>query len=861
VSSPTDHFLRRAHRRARYGPLLWSLALAALACALHLAAALAWIPPSLVIPATLAFLSLSLLALWLARARRLSPLSLARRLDSEWALAARLETSAELSADASALAAAQRADTTRHLSNHPTPQSLNWFSACAFLALVALLLLSESSLLGLRYLRAAPDASALAAKTAADAAADLSASLTWKTPESEIKATAIEEIPLTALASSHTGLRSVSLEIAVNGEPRLSRPLDPASLSSLAKPGEHPLELALYLDETGAQEFDLVSYHLRAERIVPASGLSPQVSGLSVPPPLPVVASPLQFIQIRPPREDVTRIKGNGPPGVEKLALLLGNLKAAQLNLLKQNFLLAHAPLDHALPEWREENTRVAADQKLLAQKTSEARDYAIAEALPALAVDNLGQCIPLMQSAATQIAASANEPAAKPQGQALGLIVSPEKLLRKIIIEGGGGPAKPKPANLDPFKDKQQFKLPPRPDTPAGQLEELAQKQADAARQLDDPAGKNPLAEQAALAAKLAALSASKTLDPSAQAKTDQAAKDAAEAARQLAAGDPAAARAPAAAAAQALGEATAAQEAAGRAAAQAELEKIRRELNAAEALTDPAARAAALAAAVEKLHAEATQQQQTGSAEAARQIAAAAKAAAEAAAASSNVEASLAKTAPSPPGTPSSSSASSPPTPSPAPGEGKGQGKGKGESPAPSPSPGEGNGESKAEGKGKGESKAEGKGDSPGEGQGTGAPSAAEAATRAQAALTPRDQALARASRQLGHSGRPGGSTYDVELGAQLAAQLLTDPAARELAREVSASARAEHRPSANTIVSPDLGAAAEKLVALLEAARTTGLRDEQVRRYNPDDLAPAYRPAVEAYFEKLSRDPAKP
>ena len=97
-------------------------------------------------------------------------------------------------------------------------------------------------------------------------------------------------------------------------------------------------------------------------------------------------------------------------------------------------------------------------------------------------------------------------------------------------------------------------------------------------------------------------------------------------------------------------------------------------------------------------------------------------------------------------------------------------------------------------------------------------------------------------------------------MELGAQLAAQLLADPATRELARNLAAGLRNGSGTTANTIAPPDLRGAAEHLVALLEAARTAGERDEQVRRFNPDELDPTYRAAVEAYFEKLSRD-AKP
>ena len=766
--NPADHFLKRAHTRARHGSLVWFLGLAVTACAVALGTHLGWWPAgiiSMIALAVPAVAAVVLLAIWIGRSRRLTHAAHAHRLDTEWALAARLEASAELAADPSALATAQRADAAQHVAGRRLPSSGLWSSGFALLIVAGLALLAEIFTFSYRRLTAVPPTVA-ETTTLTAARADISASIVWKSPEAEIKATTIESIPLAALVSSRTGFRSLSLEISVNGEPRLSRLLESAALAPFTKAGDFPLALDLYLDELQAQEYDIISYHLRGERDTAQ--------------PTPVIVSPLQFIQIRPPREDVVRMQGGKKcADCQSLAKLLGALKAAQLHLLKQNFLLAHASIDHALPVWREENSLVAADQRLLAKKTAEARQFSIDKAMPTLAVDNFGQCVALMESAATQIADAANLSASKPQGQALGLITAIEKLLRKILSEGGSSQSAS--ANKDPFKDPQKFKPTPRAETPAGELEELSRDQ-------DAAAAKEPGANQAEIAAKLADLAAAQSLDAAAQSKTEQAAKDAADAARQLAQGDPEAARAPAAAAAQALREATATQDAAGRTAAQAILETLRREINAAERLTDPAARVAALATATTQLQTEAEQQQQTGSAEAARQLTSAAK----------TVQAAK---------------------------------------------------QQAAAGKGEGESEGEGSGKS-----------ASTALAKTQASLTPRDQALARAARQIARGSGSGGgdstagSIAEMELGAQLASQLPLDSTTRELAQNLATALR---RQSGNTIVAPDLRGAAEHLVVLLEAARTTGGRDEQVRRFNPDELDPTYRAAVETYFEKLSRD----
>ena len=757
-----DHFLGQAHLRTRHVQLVWSLGLAALGFAGTLAAKLEWWSNASLAALGPGMAALILLLTWLFCSRRLATTTLAQRLDAQWNLAGRLETAAELASDRSALAQAQRADSSQHLGSRPIPSSTRWFTGIGLLTIATLVILIELVALVLRREPIAPKIASVPPSPS---------TLVWKTPAPAIKATAIEEIPLTAQATTGTGFRALSLEVSVNGEARLSRPLEPAALAALASPGQHPLSLALYLDEVGAQEFDLVTYHLRAES-VPAQ-------------PAAVVVSALQFVQIRPPREDAIRQKGGMGAKSEELATLLGDLKAAQLELLQQNFLLAHAPLDHALPVWREENTRVAADQKTLADKTAEARTYAITAALPVLVVDNLGQCVPLMTSAATQISAASNEPAAKAQGQALGLIIATEKVLHKFINEGESAPSEPKAANRDPFKDEQLYQLPPRAATSAGQLEQLAQAQSEVDKKLSDPTSppKALAAEQANLAEKLAALAGEKKLEPAVQAKLEQAARDAADAARQLEQNDPVAARAPATAAAQGLREATAIQEATGRAAALAALEPIRRELNAAGRLADSAQRKAALTAATAKLAAEAQQQQQTGSAEAARQLATAAEKAHKAA--------------------------------------------------------------QKPDATGASEA-------------------AATAATQTQAALAQRPQVLARAARQLagGRTGDGAKVLVEMELGAQLAAQLLTDPAGRALATQLATElghgagaggGTGEGEPEA-------LRGKADQVIALLEAARALGQRDEQVRRFNPEDLDPVYRESIDAYFEKLSRGAAR-
>lgn len=934
-----DRLVRTQHRRRRYTLLVWTLALALLAAALSLGIHLSWLPPSLVIGHWSLVISSALaLTAWFIRARRLGENHVARDLDAEWRLQARVESAAELAADPSALAAAQRADAAQRLAGRRLPRALAWHAGQLTLILALLFFLVESTVFTIRIFAKPP--------APPPPPEDISASIEWRSPESELKASSIEEIPLAASASTRTGFRAVSLEISVNGEPRLSLPLDAATLQPLAKPGVHDVKLPLYLDEVAAAEFDMVSYHLRADRLTRE--------------PAPVVTSPLQFIQIRPAREEVRHLKlPGGTPGMDdigKLAAMAGALKTAQLALLKQNFLLAHAPLAKTEKAWTDANTTVAADQKLLAEKASEVRAFAIAKALPALVVDNLAQVIPLMEEASALIAETRNEPAVRPQGRSLALVTEIEKLIEKIILEiqgAAGSPPEPTLANPDPFKDGQRYKMPPRKDTAAGKLEQLAKDQTEQADKTEPspssgdvgrelaPAPTPPpsAAQQAELARRAAELAKNQKLGEAARKAAEQAARDAADAARQLTQGDVSAARAPAQAAAQTLRDAAAAQEKTGREAARAALEAARRALNDAAREPDPAARAEKLQAVARQLHEAALAQQESGSAEAARQLQAAALEASKAAEAARKGT----DSGPQPGDQPGDKAGARPGNVSPSdqPGERPGDQPGERPGPAPGQAPGDtpggkkpgnqpgvrpgdqpsgattridpqgdqimtvrlpGAGTEQSEGRGQGPGQQPGGSDpgetpssQPGNGPGTAlrltpAEQAAHAAATAQVALSDRSEAAARATRQLqrgtgegtspgsgpghGNGSGPGESASgsghratgemratELILGAQLAHAVVNNP---ESARHAGTIYNALNRTRDfhNVVMTPEVLAAVDHLRLLLAAAISDDKRDETIRRFNPEDLDPAYRDAIETYFERLSREAtAKP
>ena len=868
-----DHLVRTQQRRRRHTALVWALAFSVIAIALAGMEHLGWFKSGILAGLACATVASVLVIRWIVSARRIDTGAVARDLDTQWSLKARLEAAAELSGNSSALAAAQRADAAEKLAGHRPPPSTAWHAGRFILIAALLLVLAESGIFSFRILFKPP--------VPPPPPADISASIEWRSPESELKATAIEEIPLVAAAVSHTGFHAMSLEVSVNGEPRLSRPLDSATLAELAKPGPHPVKLSLYLDETGAVEFDMVSYYIRADR--------------ATNPPSPAITSPLQFVQIRPAREDVERLRGGSgkPDKLGQLSAMIGALKATQLTLLKQNFLLAHAQISKTDKAWTEANAAVASDQKTLASKVGEARVFAIAEQLPTLVVDNLTQITPLMEEAAKQIGETRNEPAARPQGHVLGLLTEIEKLIRKIIMEGGGG-GPPPPNNPDPFKDEQRYKLPPRKDTPAGQLEQLAKDQSEQADKTEpsSPASsgsdsKSPsAADQAELARRAAELAKNQQLAPEAQKAVAQAARDAADAAAQLKQGDVSAARAPAQAAAQTLHEAAAAQEKAGRDAARAQLEAVRHALDEAAREPDDAARAAKLDTIAADLQASARAQQESGSAEAARQLQTVATEAAKAAdAARKGTDAPAGddpgKKSGDQPGDTPSTNPDAKPDNSPA-----ADPNGDHQMPITTPGPGQGSGSKPGSGQDaaqqQGQAPGSGSGSEPGPGSGPGTSPrltavdrAGQTAATAQAALTDRTDTINRAARQLERGSGSGAAAgqgpgiatvaintrdTDLILGAQLAHAVLATPESAKLANTIVSQLR-QKSPSANVVVSADLVAAADRLRLLLAAALSDDRRDETVRRFNPEDIDPAYREAVEAYFERLSREARKP
>ncbi|XHR30660.1 MAG: hypothetical protein ACFUZC_08870 [Chthoniobacteraceae bacterium] len=552
MSDPLQ-FLSAERLRKKLRPLLWTSSGGIfVAVGLRVWARFLWLPTL-----GITFLALIVLA-FLFRPKRKA---IAADLDARLGSKNRLETAEELAGNSSPLARAQREETARALKKETERRRFPVFSAStaglAFLAMICLLCYdSVTWLMGMAHAQANEPKESPENRPLAE--------FRWKAPEAESLGTKVEEIPLTAEADSTSGLKEVALELRVNGEVRPPVPVSPDVQKELLKPGTHPLDLSIYLDELNVEAYDVVSYSLKGMRKAPQ--------------PLPPTVSPVQFIQIRPLREDVRIIERDG---ISRDAFnLIIQLKLAQLQLVKQNSVLTYADLLKTDPVWQRENGRVGEDQSVLADKVQKGLPVLIELQVDAEVIDLLTQAEPLMRTAATAIKGTENGKAIPDQEHALALITEAQKHFMKVVnLKSGKDAAKPPPQ--DPFKDQQRLQLPKREETAAGKLEQLAEKQAKLTDKLNQakPDAAELAKEQQEVHEGIGGLSGKLETDLSKE--LTEAAEAARNSASQLEAKDTVAAKEPASRAAERLQSAVNKMLEEARKEALAALQKAQRELN----------------------------------------------------------------------------------------------------------------------------------------------------------------------------------------------------------------------------------------------------------------------------------------
>ena len=469
TTSNSESLVRTQHRTTQWAPLLCLVA-----AGLALTLGLLWLAHPSAAPVTnwqwlrlgwlagLAGTGICAVTLW--RARRRTLLRSAAEMDATLATHNRLETATALHDVQDAMAKAQRAETERFLQQSRIAPRRKWLAVSAVLVTLVTVAHLATLICWARPVqvdaKAKKDSAVVAEKKEAPAAP--TASIEWRSPESETAATAIEEVPLEAVADSSTGLRNAVLEVEVNGAHRLSQPL----ADDLAKPGSHTLKPSIFLDQLDVKTYDIVSYHLTAQRNAGAA--------------LPPTVSPVQFVQVKPVREDTFICAGGDQPG--KCFNYVTALKSAQLRLMKDNFTLAHAEVSHDSSEWSDQNTRVGGDQNQLADHTGEVLELMRTNHYPEQILGLVRQSQPLMSDAGAKIVRQENQPALQPQGQALGYLTEVEKYL-KNSIKLASKSTQPKAA--DPFQRPKNLEVKTHPLTRAGKIDALARAQSQLAGDL----------------------------------------------------------------------------------------------------------------------------------------------------------------------------------------------------------------------------------------------------------------------------------------------------------------------------------------------------------------------------------------
>ena len=491
------------------------------------------------------------LALVLLVARRRPITQSARQLDTTLAAKNRLESTALLVGADDPIARAQRDETAEFLRINPAP-TRHW--SLRVLSLVLCVSVLAHLLLLAAWTRPWQVAAQPAPKRPPPAAIP-KASIVWKKPSAETSAAPIEEVPLTAEANSAGGLQDMTIELSVNGEHRLSVKVP---VDALDKAGKHPVAASVYLDQLNVEPYDMVSYFLRAQRISQDK--------------LPATTSAVQFIEVKPFREDITRMPpgGGGGGAAQKAVVSVMALKLAQLRLVKENFLLAHTDLTQDNPDWLKEDQRVGSEQGVLETKTDGISQQLADAGAPAEIIDLLSQARPLMTDASAKISAKENEPALPVQGKSLALITSIEKYVRKVLADSKSQ-AQSQPKPRDPFEKRKDLDMKQRSTTPAGQLEALAKDQEQLARDMaqqqqqqeqnpsQPPDSSNPsqgttAQRQAQINKRISDLMKNQSFDPGVNDHLQKSRDQADESLKQLNAGDPKQAQEPAAGSAREL-------------------------------------------------------------------------------------------------------------------------------------------------------------------------------------------------------------------------------------------------------------------------------------------------------------------
>lgn len=309
------------------------------------------------------------------------------------------------------------------------------------------------------------------------------AELVLTQPDADLRAKPLDELEWEGAGLSARGFRSIVLEVSVNGKKR--KALAPDSLP--AQKGTIRFQGFLALEELDVEPFDLVSCHL-AGQAVTADGTRP------------VLSTPC-FIEVRPFREDVLTPE-QIPDFANKRKMFEAHAAITLIleNQLELNKLLFTAKILQARGSMKEHEN---AYSELRSGQTSLAKELDVLLAdpesrfMPADAVNHLESAYSAMRNAVELLEKKELDHASAAQQTAIAELIQSLKSTKKVLVPREDGNASKPP---EPFRDKQEFKVPPMPDSenPDRKLAELEKRQEELQRKMKaENADPQELAEQ----------------------------------------------------------------------------------------------------------------------------------------------------------------------------------------------------------------------------------------------------------------------------------------------------------------------------------------------------------------------------
>ena len=309
------------------------------------------------------------------------------------------------------------------------------------------------------------------------------AELVLTQPDADLRAKPLDELEWEGAGLSARGFRSIVLEVSVNGKKR--KALAPDSLP--AQKGTIRFQGFLALEELDVEPFDLVSCHL-AGQAVTADGTRP------------VLSTPC-FIEVRPFREDVLTPE-QIPDFANKRKMFEAHAAITLIleNQLELNKLLFTAKILQARGSMKEHEN---ACSELRSGQISLAKELDVLLAdpesrfMPADAVNHLESAYSAMRNAVELLEKKDLDHASAAQQTAIAELIQSLKSTKKVLVPRGDGNASKPP---EPFRDKQEFKVPPMPDSenPDRKLAELEKRQEELQRKMKaENADPQELAEQ----------------------------------------------------------------------------------------------------------------------------------------------------------------------------------------------------------------------------------------------------------------------------------------------------------------------------------------------------------------------------